>query len=170
MNSVELLPKSQAKSYSAAANDLMGYYCPVTQPGSNWRFTVKEWEAMDTSDRKGNSDYILGKKVFMVRVAKCWKKCPEGLWNLHPWRSSRLDRTHPWKPDLTSQLALYLILLQRQVRSSYLNLLFIKTQFCSVTAFQDSFFLSAAWLIFLIPRNKTYDLVVLNSPSSDCRN
>lgn len=53
MNLVELLPKSYPKS------------------SSKWRFTVQGWEAMDTSDRKGNSDYILGKKVFVVRVAKC---------------------------------------------------------------------------------------------------
>jgi len=64
----------------------MGHY-PVAEPGSNWKCTEKEWEAMDTSDRKENSDHILGKEVFMVRVVKCWKKCLKALWNLYPWRS-----------------------------------------------------------------------------------
>lgn len=32
----------------------------MIQPGSSWRCTAKEWEAMDTSDKKGNCDYILG--------------------------------------------------------------------------------------------------------------
>jgi len=50
------------------------------------------------------------------------------------------------------------------------GLVFIKTQFLLVTAFQDSFLLSAAWLIFLIAGDTTYHLAVLNPLSSDYRN
>lgn len=32
------------------------------------------------------------------------------------------------------------------------------------------FVLSTAWIMFLSPGDVTYNLVVLNSPSSDCRN
>lgn len=42
MNSVELLSKSQAKLYLAAASDLMGNN-PVIQPGSNWRWPGSNW-------------------------------------------------------------------------------------------------------------------------------
>lgn len=67
----------------------------MTQPGSNCMCTVEEREARDTSDRKGNSDYILGNKSVHGESGEVLEK--EGLWNLHPWRSSRLDWTRPWE-------------------------------------------------------------------------
>lgn len=75
---MELLPKIQARSYSAAANDLTCCYYPVRHPGSNWG----RKEGIDTSDRKGNSEYIVRSKCLQWWW---WSK----KWNLHPWNSSR---------------------------------------------------------------------------------
>ena len=30
-----------------------------------------------------------------MKVVKYWNRCPERLWDLHPWRCSRLNWTQP---------------------------------------------------------------------------
>lgn len=43
------------------------------------------------------------KKNFTICMIKCWKMCPEKLWDLHPWGFSTSACT---KPGLNSVLSL----------------------------------------------------------------
>lgn len=44
---------------------------------------------------------------FFSEVAKHWNRCPEKLWNPHPWTSSKLEALSNMQLNLTSQLVLW---------------------------------------------------------------
>lgn len=62
-------------------------------PDSSQRCLVVEWEAMDPSGNKRNSDYMLDFWVFFNHLGG-QLGCPERLCNFYLWRYSRLD----WSP------------------------------------------------------------------------
>lgn len=78
------------------------------EPDSFQRFTARWWEAAHMNWNLGNSNHIqqgnffpfFFSPPFYYIVPQGWSNartvCPKRLWDLHPWRFSRLSWRSPW--------------------------------------------------------------------------
>lgn len=94
-----------------------GFKCSLQWPkeGSEWRQTLfggtkwkdKEQWAHIAARCKGNSSWTKGKNSSSLKGFSTARGWPEGPWNLHPWRPSKLDWTRCEQVALTLKLALF---------------------------------------------------------------
>lgn len=99
--------KEKAKAgFIAVFNSIMGH-----SKGNRARLlehTMKGWETSDTSLGEEYSKYILGKTFSQWECFSTVTDCPEWMWSLHSWVSTKLNWIRAWETSSSLEVSLAL--------------------------------------------------------------